>query len=243
MPRNLNNRERDINTQQNKILLGTNPLGVGKLGNKAVRATVKVHGNVQAVGYRALVRAVARRLGVKGLVRNLEDGSVEIFAEAEARALERFLKLIEIKGRPDDLLSLHVDRVEVYREGEPGYRGPWRSYGIFEIDYGEEKPRPIEKDMAESLEWAKLYFTKLVSEFGGFRREFKDFREEFREFRGEFKEFRGGFRGFKEESLKLSREILKEVKELRSDLKTLLDERLARMEKDIAEIKAKLGLL
>ncbi len=29
--------------------------------------------------------------------------------------------------------------------------------------------------MAESLEWAKLYFTKLVSEF-------RDLREEFREF-------------------------------------------------------------
>ncbi len=70
-----------------------------------------------------MIRAVARRLGVKSLVRNLEDGSVEIFAEAGARALERFLNLIEIKGRSDDLLSLHVDRVEVYREGEPGYQG------------------------------------------------------------------------------------------------------------------------
>ena len=33
------------------------------------------------------------------------------------------------------------------------------------------------------------------------------------------------------------------IVELRKDLKAVLDERLARMEKDIAEIKAKLGLL
>ena len=211
--------------------------------SSAIKATIRVFGNVQAVGYRALVKMIARRMGVKGLVRNLEDGSVEIFAEAEEKVLDQFLKAIEIKGRPEDLLSLHVDRIEVYREGEPRYRGPWRSYGVFEIDYGEEKPRPIEKDMAESLEWAKLYFTKLVSEFGGLRGEFGDYREEFRDYRDEFRDFRGEFRSFRDESLKLSCEILGEVKELRKDLKAILDERLARMEKDIAEIKAKLGLL
>ena len=211
--------------------------------SSAIKATIRVFGNVQAVGYRALVKMIARRMGVKGLIRNLEDGSVEVFAEAEEKVLDEFLKAINIKGRPEDLLSLHVDRIEVYREGEPGYRGPWRSYGVFEIDYGEEKPRPIEKDMAESLEWAKLYFTKLVSEFGSLRGEFRDYREEFKDFRGEFKDYREEFRSFRDESLKLSREILGEVKELRKDLKAILDERLARMEKDIAEIKAKLGLL
>ena len=211
--------------------------------SSAIRATIRVFGNVQAVGYRALVKMIARRMGVKGLIRNLGDGSVEVFAEAEEKVLDEFLKAIDIKGRPEDLLSLHVDRIEVYREGEPGYRGPWRSYGVFEIDYGEEKPRPIEKDMAESLEWAKLYFTKLVSEFGSLRGEFRDYRDEFRDFRGEFGNYREEFRSFRDESLKLSREILGEVKELRKDLKAVLDERLARMEKDIAEIKAKLGLL
>jgi len=213
------------------------------LRSSAIRATIRVFGNVQAVGYRALVKMIARRMGVKGLIRNLGDGSVEVFAEAEEKVLDEFLKAIDIKGRPEDLLSLHVDRIEVYREGEPGYRGPWRSYGVFEIDYGEEKPRPIEKDMAESLEWAKLYFTKLVSEFGSLRGEFRDYRDEFRDFRGEFGNYREEFRSFRDESLKLSREILGEVKELRKDLKAVLDERLARMEKDIAEIKAKLGLL
>ncbi len=119
-------------------------------------------------------------------------------------------------------MSLHVERVEVYREGEPDYGGPWRSYRALEIDYGEEEPRPIEKDMAESLEWAKLYFTKLVSEFSDYRGEFIDFRDK---------------------SLELNQEILDEVKELRTDLKTIPDERLAKVEKDIVEIKTKLGLI
>ncbi|MEM4304264.1 MAG: hypothetical protein QXQ70_10310, partial [Candidatus Caldarchaeum sp.] len=167
-----------------------------------------------------------------------------------------FLKAVDIKGKPNDILSPHVEKMEIHREGEPGYKGPWRSYEAFEIDYGDETTRPVEKDMAESLEWAKLYFAKLVSEFGGlktgfdnfsqdfktFRMEFTDFRQEFRDFRQEFRDFRSEFREFRDVSLALSRETLNEVKELRKDLKTILDERLARMERDIAEIKARLGL-
>ncbi|MEM4298134.1 MAG: acylphosphatase [Nitrososphaerota archaeon] len=225
-----------------------------------MKVTLRVYGNVQSVGYRALVKNIARLLGVQGLVRNLGDGSVELFVEAPEDVLRRFVKAIDIKGEPGDLLALHVERVEVFREGEPGYAGPWRAYRGFEIDYGDETIRPIEREMVESLEWAKLYFTKLVSEFGDYRLEFRDFREEFREFRDEslklgretleevkgfrkeFTDYREEFREFRDESLKLGRETLEEVKGLKIDLKTILDERLAKMDRDIAEIKARLGM-
>jgi hypothetical protein len=45
------------------------------------------------------------------------------------------------------------------------------------------------------------------------------------------------------EILDTSKEVLGEVKGLRKDLHTMLDERLAKIEKDIAAIKAKIGLL
>lgn len=219
-----------------------------------VKANIRIYGSVQAVGYRVFVKNVARLMNVRGLVRNLEDGSVEVFAEAEEDTLEKFLKAIDIKGRPGDMLSLNVDRIEVRREGEPGYTGPWRTYSLFEIDYGEEAIRPIEREMVESLEWAKIYFTKLVSEFTDYRQEFRDFREEFRGFRSEslkisseilseLRDFREEFRAFRDESLKISSETLNEVRELRRDLKAILDERLVKIEKDVAEIKARLGLL
>ena len=222
-----------------------------------VKANIKVYGNVQAVGYRVFVKSIARIMNVRGLARNLEDGSVEIFAEAEENTLEKFLKAIDVKGRPGDILSLNVDRVEVKKEGETGYTGPWREYNLFEIDYGEEVVRPVEREIVESLEWAKLYFTKLVSEFTDYRGEFRNFREEFRDYRNEFREFREEFRdyreefrdyreefrAFRDESLKIGSETLSEVRELRRDLKAYLDERLVKIEKDIAEIKARLGLL
>jgi acylphosphatase len=194
----------------------------------AVKASIHVYGSIQAVGYRVFVKNVAGLMGVRGLARNLGDGSVEIFAEAGEDVLERFIKAIDVKGRPGDVLSLNVDRIEVKREGEPGYTGPWKQYTHFEIDYGEEIARPVEREMVESLELAKLYFTKLVTEFRDYREEFRDYRQE--------------FRSFKDESLNTSKEILGEVKGLRKELQTILDERLARMEKDIAELKAKIGL-
>jgi acylphosphatase len=203
----------------------------------AVKANVYVYGSVQAVGYRVYVKNVAVMMGVRGLVRNLGDGSVEIFAEAETKdVLEKFIKAVDVKGRPGDVLSLNVERVEVRWEGELGYAGPWRRYTQFEIDYGEEITRPVDREMVESLELAKLYFTKLISEF-------KDFREEFRDYRQEFKDFRDESLKISREILDISKEVLGEVKGLRKDLQTILDERLVRMERDIAEIKAKIGLI
>jgi acylphosphatase len=53
---------------------------------KAVLALVR--GIVQGVGFRYATVHEARRLGLTGWVRNRGDGSVEVLAEGEARALE-----------------------------------------------------------------------------------------------------------------------------------------------------------
>ena len=49
-------------------------------------------GDVQGVGFRATAVSIARRHpGVRGWVRNLADGRVELFADGPAAAVDEFL--------------------------------------------------------------------------------------------------------------------------------------------------------
>ncbi|TMD89902.1 MAG: acylphosphatase [Chloroflexi bacterium] len=51
-----------------------------------------IDGDVQGVGFRYFVIREARPLGLRGWVRNRDDGSVELVAEGEKADLERLLE-------------------------------------------------------------------------------------------------------------------------------------------------------
>lgn len=56
---------------------------------------VIVRGEVQGVGFRATTCHYARQLGLKGTVRNLEEGSVEIYAQGPKKELEELIRLLK----------------------------------------------------------------------------------------------------------------------------------------------------
>lgn len=58
---------------------------------EAVRAHVFITGRVQGVNFRAATRDQARRAGLKGWVRNLEDGRVEAVFEGSRAAVQRLV--------------------------------------------------------------------------------------------------------------------------------------------------------
>ena len=74
-----------------------------------------VRGMVQGVGFRAFTVRAAERYGVRGWVRNLSDGSVEIAAQ---RAPEPFFDEIALGPRHGRVTA--VDRTIV---DEPEYHG------------------------------------------------------------------------------------------------------------------------
>ncbi|AWB11098.1 acylphosphatase [Thermodesulfobium acidiphilum] len=59
----------------------------------------KVIGKVQGVYFRAFTQKVARNLGLKGTVRNLRDGSVEVIAVGEEEKINELLKELK-RGSP-----------------------------------------------------------------------------------------------------------------------------------------------
>ncbi|MFN7991652.1 MAG: acylphosphatase [Candidatus Micrarchaeia archaeon] len=56
------------------------------------RISIRIFGDVQGVFFRAGAQSEARKLGLKGWVRNVEDGSVEVLAEGESDILEKLLE-------------------------------------------------------------------------------------------------------------------------------------------------------
>ena len=71
-----------------------------------------VKGRVQRVGFRFFVENVAQREGIQGYVRNQHDGSVEIVAEGDAEALQRFEMAVRrgpAGARVDDVDTIEVE--------------------------------------------------------------------------------------------------------------------------------------
>jgi len=60
-----------------------------------IRRTVYFSGRVQGVGFRYTVEDIAARFDVRGFVRNLRDGRVELVAEGSQGELEAFHNAIE----------------------------------------------------------------------------------------------------------------------------------------------------
>ena len=62
---------------------------------KQERYVVYYSGRVQGVGFRYAVCRVATRFDVKGFVRNLGDGRVQVIAEGKTEELAGFLECIQ----------------------------------------------------------------------------------------------------------------------------------------------------
>ena len=77
-----------------------------------------IRGRVQGVGFRFFAFEAAVREGLHGWVRNTPDGCVEVSAEGDREALERFEHHVR-HGPP----SARVDNVEVTDLGASGRDG------------------------------------------------------------------------------------------------------------------------
>jgi len=87
---------------------------------------------VQGVNYREKACVIARRMGIKGITKNLNDGTVEILCKCkDEKHLNDFINKLKIKGKyENDPMIEKVTTTDDKVTHELGY---------FNIDYGDDE--------------------------------------------------------------------------------------------------------
>ncbi len=94
--------------------------GMARKANSAKRW--RVRGRVQGVGYRYFAQRVAQALGLTGYARNLDDGSVEVYATGPEEKLAELAAMLYRGPRWADV------------RGVEEQEAPVQDYGWFEIE-------------------------------------------------------------------------------------------------------------
>ncbi|MGA2149883.1 MAG: acylphosphatase [Bryobacteraceae bacterium] len=84
------------------------------MGVKAARRWI-VRGQVQGVGYRYFAQKNASLLGLAGYARNLDDGSVEVYAVGAAEQLSEMAGRLRLGPRWADVRGVEETEAVVHR--------------------------------------------------------------------------------------------------------------------------------
>ena len=87
-----------------------------------IRIRVLISGRVQGVLFRSETRKIANNLNIKGWVRNLPDGRVEVLAEGEKDHINNLIEFLK-KGPP----AARVDKVNLKIED---YKDEFKDFDI-----------------------------------------------------------------------------------------------------------------
>jgi len=84
------------------------------------RIKAKFRGNVQGIGFRALIYNEAKKLNVVGWVKNNEDGTVSLVAEGKEKILDKLMKFIQdkFKNNIEDMDVIKVPAQEEFEDFE-----------------------------------------------------------------------------------------------------------------------------
>ena len=206
------------------------------------RLTAYVSGKVQKTGFRARVLAIARDFGLKGYVQNLDDGRVKVIAEGETGDLESLLSALDIKNTIINVVDIKSDYspatgdfdsfVKVVSGGETDQRLDVAAGLLTKLIVVNEK-------ILDEIKATRIEMTETRKEMTETRKEMTETRKEITEIRLELTETHEDIKGAINESQEA---IVSEIRELRTDLKENIEDRLIRIESDVTQIKAKVGL-
>ena len=88
------------------------------------RTHIIVSGRVQGVFYRHNTNIIANRLSLKGFVRNLPDGNVEVVAEGDEEKLNELIEFCKKGPVGSDIENVKIE-----------YEKPTKEFNTFSIRY------------------------------------------------------------------------------------------------------------
>jgi len=186
------------------------------------RLTAYICGKVQRTGYRAKVTDIARALGFKGFVENLDDGRVRIVAEGEEDRLKWFEEAIDIRNT-----LIQVSTIE--KEYSSAVGDVSKFYKL--VDKGETDSR---------LDTAAVHLKELIVAVNNLGDKLGGKLDTLIEKQDVMIEKQGQLLNGQREMVDLQHDLLDEVKESRNDLKGYLDQRFEKLEDEVVEMRAAL---
>jgi acylphosphatase len=215
-----------------------------------------VSGKVQMAGYRSKVVTIAKTLDLKGYVRNLPDGRVKIAAEGSDEDIERFLKAIrientlieveDIKAELSDASGAYDDFFKIAGERETDER----------LDVAAEHLKELIAAVRDGFKEANFSLSHINSSLGSMdsklgsmdsKLDHMDSKLDHMDSKLSSMDSKlGVIVGKQCETIakidEAREDVVSEVEGLRSDLKGRMEDRLLRIENDVAEIKARMKL-
>jgi len=191
--------------------------------------TAYVSGKVQKTGYRARVTDIARALGFKGFVENLDDGRVRIVAEGDEDRLKWFEEAIDIKNT-----LIQVSTIE--KEYSSAVGNVSKFYKL--VDIGETDTRL--DTAAVHLKDLIVAVNNLGDKLCGKLDILIEKQDQMIGKQDQLIEKQDQMLSGQREMIDLQQDLLEEVKDSRKDLKGYLDQRFEKLEDEVVEMRAAL---
>ncbi|MCK9405156.1 MAG: acylphosphatase [Methanothrix sp.] len=190
------------------------------------RLTAYVSGQVQRTGYRVRIIDIARALGLKGTVENLDDGRVKIMAEGDDDKLKWFEEAIDIKNTLINVLSIERN----YSEPAGDFANFYKVVGPGETDSRLDTAADHLKELISAV-------NNMNNNLGGKMDVMIQKQDQMLETQKEMLDKQDQMLETQKEMVDLQHDLLDEVKDSRKDLKSYLDQRFERLESDVIEMR------
>jgi len=207
------------------------------------RLTAYVSGQVQRTGYRIRIIDIARALGLKGTVENLDDGRVKIMAEGDDDKLKWFEEAIDIKNTLINVSSIE----KKYSEPAGDFANFYKVVGPGETDSRLDTAADHLKELISAV-------NNMNNNLGGKmdvmiqkqdqmldkQDQMLDKQDQMLDKQDQMLDKQDQMLETQKEMVDSQHDLLDEVKDSRKDLKSYLDQRFERLESDVTEMKAAL---